>query len=68
MTATPHRFSCGRRITFVSDQVSNGVARLTGSIDSQLDRLTALTAARGASGVRAVIDGLEISPPAISSR
>jgi len=49
-------------------EVSNGVARLTGSIDSQVDRLTALTAARATSGVRAVLDGLEISPPKVSSR
>jgi len=49
-------------------EVSNGVARLTGTIGSQIDRLTALTAARATSGVRAVLDGLEISPPAVSSR
>jgi osmotically-inducible protein OsmY len=49
-------------------EVSDGVARLTGSIDSQVDRLTALTAARATSGVRAVLDGLEISPPEVSSR
>jgi osmotically-inducible protein OsmY len=48
-------------------EVSNGVARLTGSIANQGDRMTALTAARGASGVRAVLDALEISPPAVSS-
>lgn len=48
-------------------EVSNGVARLTGSIDSQVDRLTALTATRATSGVRAVLDGLELSPPAVSS-
>jgi hypothetical protein len=29
--------------------------------------MTALTAARGATGVRAVLDALEISPPAVSS-
>jgi osmotically-inducible protein OsmY len=49
-------------------EVSNGVARLTGNIDSQVDRLTALTTARGTSGVRAVLDALEISPPEVSSR
>lgn len=52
----------------IAVEVSNGVARLTGSIGSQIDRLTALTAARATSGVRAVLDSLEISPPAVSSR
>jgi osmotically-inducible protein OsmY len=49
-------------------EVSSGVARLTGSIDSQIDRLTALTAASGTPGVRAVIDGLELTLPAVSLR
>jgi osmotically-inducible protein OsmY len=48
--------------------VSNGVARLTGNVESQSDRLTALTIARATSGVRAVIDDLKLSPPAVSAR
>jgi osmotically-inducible protein OsmY len=49
-------------------EVSNGVARLTGSVESQGDRLTALTVARATSGVRAVIDDLTVNPPAVSAR
>jgi len=48
--------------------VSNGVARLTGSVDSQSDRMTALTVARATSGVRAVLDELKLAPPAVGSR
>jgi len=48
--------------------VSNGVARLTGSVDSQVDRMTALTVARATSGVRAVLDELTLSTPKVSSR
>ena len=49
-------------------EVSNGVARLTGSVDSQVDRMTALTVARATSGVRAVLDELKLNPPEVSSR
>ena len=49
-------------------EVSNGVARLTGSVDSQSDRMTALTVARATSGVRAVLDELKLAPPAVGSR
>jgi hyperosmotically inducible protein len=48
-------------------EVSNGVARLTGRVDSQVDRMTALTVTRGTSGVRAVLDELELTP-SVSSR
>jgi hyperosmotically inducible protein len=41
--------------------VENGVARLTGTVASQGDRLTALTVARGTKGVGSVIDGLELA-------
>lgn len=41
--------------------VENGVARLTGTIASQSDRLTALTVARGTKGVGSVIDGLQLA-------
>jgi osmotically-inducible protein OsmY len=40
--------------------VSNGVARLTGTVDSSADRLAALTCARGVPGVRSAIDDLRI--------
>lgn len=54
--------------SMIDVEVSNGIARLSGSVGSQVDRLTALTAARGTSGVRAVLDDLKLSPPAVSSR
>jgi osmotically-inducible protein OsmY len=41
-------------------EVSNGVARLTGAVDTHGDRLTALTVARATSGVRAVSDALRL--------
>ena len=40
--------------------VKNGVVRLTGTVASQSDRLTALTLARSTEGVGSVIDGLEL--------
>jgi hyperosmotically inducible protein len=43
--------------------VENGVVRLTGTVASQGDRLTALTAARATAGVGSVIDGLELKRP-----
>jgi hyperosmotically inducible protein len=48
--------------------VTNGVARLTGEVGSYSDRLTAVTVARATSGVRAVLDDLKLSPPAVSAR
>ncbi|HTO09594.1 MAG TPA: BON domain-containing protein [Myxococcota bacterium] len=48
-------------------EVSKGVARLTGSVASQSDRLLALATARGVPGVRSVIDELKVTPP-VSSR
>lgn len=38
----------------------NGVVRLKGQVASQRDRLTALTVARSTSGVRAIIDDLQL--------
>lgn len=43
--------------------VKNSVVRLTGTVDSQEDRLRALTLARGTSGVDSVIDDLQLSRP-----
>lgn len=44
-------------------EVKNGVARLTGTVASQRDRLTVLTLARRTEGVGAVIDALDLQPP-----
>jgi len=49
-------------------EVSNGVARLSGSVHSQVDRVTALTVARATSGVRAVLDELALDSPEVSAR
>lgn len=49
-------------------QVENAVVRLTGSIDGAGDRLAALTAARGVTGVTKVIDGLQVEPPQVGAR
>jgi osmotically-inducible protein OsmY len=43
--------------------VKNGVVRLTGTVASQSDRLTALTVARSTPGVGSVIDALELKRP-----
>lgn len=43
--------------------VVNGVVRLTGTVATQRDRLTALTVARSTDGVGSVIDGLELKRP-----
>lgn len=40
--------------------VKNGVVRLTGTVNSQADRLTALSLARAARGAKSVIDDLEL--------
>jgi hyperosmotically inducible protein len=48
-------------------EVSNGVARLTGSVASQSDRLIALATVRSVPGVRSVIDELNVTPK-VSSR
>jgi hyperosmotically inducible periplasmic protein len=48
--------------------VSNGVARLTGTVKSRSDQVTALTAARATTGVVRVIDDLRLESPAVSAR
>lgn len=40
--------------------VENGVVRLTGTVASQADRITALTLARGTPGAKSVIDDLQL--------
>ncbi|HTO55815.1 MAG TPA: BON domain-containing protein [Myxococcota bacterium] len=51
----------------ISVQVAKGVARLTGTVASQSDRLLALSTTRSVSGVRSVIDELQVNTP-VSSR
>jgi hyperosmotically inducible protein len=48
--------------------VSNGVARLTGTVDSRRDQVTALTVTRSTEGVVRVIDELALATPAVSAR
>jgi hyperosmotically inducible protein len=44
----------------VDVEVKNGVARLTGTVKSQSDRLTALTLARSTGGVRGLVDDIQL--------
>ncbi len=48
--------------------VSNGVARLTGTVSSRHDQVTALTVTRSTSGVVRVIDELKLTTPAVGAR
>jgi len=45
----------------VTIDVQNGVVRLTGKVERQADRISALTIARSTQGVRSVVDDLQIS-------
>jgi hyperosmotically inducible protein len=49
-------------------EVSNGIARLTGTVDAAEDRLRAAAVARTASGVRAVRDDLQVAGSARERR
>ncbi len=42
--------------------VKNGVVHLTGTVDSQSDRITALTVTRSTLGVRGLVDDLKVAP------
>ncbi len=42
-------------------EVADGVVRLTGTVERQMDRLRALTSARTTPGVRAVVDELQLA-------
>lgn len=44
----------------ISVEVKDGVARLTGNVDDQGDRIRGLTIARATAGVRSVEDGIQI--------
>jgi len=48
--------------------VSNGVARLTGTVKSRSDHVSALTAARSTAGVVRVIDDLKLEAAVVSTR
>jgi len=45
----------------VDVEVKNGVVRLTGKVERQTDRLSALTIARSTPGVRSVVDDLQVA-------
>jgi len=45
----------------VDVEVKNGVVRLTGKVERQTDRLSALTTARATPGVRSVVDDLQVA-------
>lgn len=49
-------------------EVSKGIARLTGTVDSANDHLVALSVARATPGVRGLIDDLRRRAPDVSSR
>jgi len=49
-------------------EVSNGVARISGSVVSRSDQVTALTVARSTEGVVRVIDEMKLGLPAVSQR
>jgi len=44
----------------ISVEVKDGVARLTGKVDGQADRLHALTVVRSTAGVRSVVDEIQV--------
>jgi osmotically-inducible protein OsmY len=48
--------------------VKNGIARLTGDVASQGDRLMALTVTRATPGVRGLVDELRVEPPKVGAR
>ena len=54
--------------TDIDVAVSNGVARLTGTVKSRRDQVTALTVARTTDGVTKVIDDLRLEAPEVSAR
>jgi len=64
------RFDANERLTDsdIDVAVSNGVARLTGTVKSRSDQVAALTVARSTEGVVRVIDSLRLEAPAVSAR
>lgn len=51
----------------ITIEVKNGIARLSGDVQSQGDRLTALTVTRATQGVRGLVDDLKLQAPKLSS-
>jgi len=62
------RFKTREALGDVNVEVHDGVARLTGSVKTHADHLSALTVARSTDGVRRVIDDIKLSGPEVSSR
>jgi hyperosmotically inducible periplasmic protein len=52
----------------ITIEVKNGIARLTGDVKSESDRMTALTVTRTTSGVRGLVDDLKLELPVVGSR
>ncbi len=52
----------------IKTDVKNGVVHLTGTVDSQSDRITALTVTRATHGVRGLVDDLKVVPPSVTSK
>jgi hyperosmotically inducible protein len=51
----------------ITIEVKNGIARLTGDVHDQGDRLTALTVTRATSGVRGLVDDMTLQAPKSAS-
>jgi len=68
--AVSKRLEANQRLkgSAISVDVKNGIAHLTGTVDNQSDRITALTVTRSTSGVRGLVDDLKITTPAVSSK
>ena len=66
--AIQDRFKERGALDSVSVEVRDGVARLTGTVDTRGDQVAALTVARSTDGVRRVIDDLRVASPAVSAR
>jgi osmotically-inducible protein OsmY len=52
----------------IKTDVKNGVVHLTGTVESQSDRITALTVTRATHGVRGLVDDLKVVPPSMTSK
>ena len=63
--AVSKRLAANQRLqgSAIKVDVKNGIAHITGSVDNQSDRITALTVARSTTGVRGLVDDLKVSPP-----
>jgi hyperosmotically inducible protein len=68
--AVSKRLAANQRLkgSSIKIEVKNGIVHLTGSVDNQSDRITALTVARSTSGVRGLVDDLKIVRPTVSSK